>query len=96
MSQLSLFDHCEIARTSDKPTSKEAAKRIEPKLSGLRAMFVKRLLELDRPATANEVAVGYESLRKRAIECVKAGVIREIGTKRCDVTGEKATAYWVV
>lgn len=36
-----------------------------------------------------------ESVRKRAKECVNLGYVAEVGTKRCDVTGENVTAYWV-
>ena len=64
------------------------------------------------PRTANEVAarvyqyhsgetfenVGAkrESLRKRAGELVKAGLIRECGDRPCRVNGKQATTYEVI
>jgi hypothetical protein len=100
MSQLSFFDQCVIARTSDPLTSKLAAENVKPKLSGRRAEFVACLKEIGRPATAQEIAFMAdpkirESVRKRAKECVSMGHVVEIGTKMCDVTGETVTAYWV-
>lgn len=94
--QLELFQHRQeatIARTTDPQTSQDAADEIQPKLVGLRAEFVRRLKELGRPATANEVAAGDESIRKRAVECVRIGYVVEMGTKTCSVTGKRATVY---
>ena len=102
--QLTMFDdfaedlQTKIARTTDKPTSQTAASEIEPKLVGLRAEFVRLLKQIGQPATAQEVAAlagGAESIRKRALECVRMGAVRECGTKTCDVTGKQATAYTV-
>lgn len=95
MSQLSLFDHAATCRKSDSPTSKESAKTVEPKLAGLRVEFVRRLREIGEPSTANEVAGGNESLRKRAKECVELGLVNVLGTKCCRVTGQKAAIYWI-
>lgn len=99
MSQLSLFDQCVIARTSDPITSQLAAVNVAPKLSGRRAEFVACLKAIGRPATAQEIAAQAdvrirESVRKRAKECVNLGYVAEIGTKRCDVTGTMAMTYW--
>lgn len=101
MCQLSLFDQSAIARKNDPPTSVEAATAQEPKLAGRRAEFVRCLRELDRPATAQEIAAVAdvairESVRKRAAECVRLGFVVEAGTKCCDVTGQRAACYWVV
>ena len=96
--QLELFqqrDDARLARATDPQTSQVAVEDIQPKLVGLRAEFVRRLQELGRPATANEVAAGDESIRKRAAECVRLGIVREMGTKCCAVTGKRATVYWV-
>ena len=101
MIQMSLFsdERCDrsahLYRKLDKQTSQVAAEDIQPKLVGLRAEFVRRLQELGRPATANEVAAGDESIRKRAAECVRLGIVREMGTKCCSVTRKRATIYWV-
>ena len=84
-----------LARASDPKTSKQAADIIRPKLSGLRAEFVARLKVL-KVATAQEVAAGKESLRKRAKELVDLGAIKVVGVKECSVTGKNATAYEVV
>lgn len=96
MSQLDLFDNSNLSRTTDPETSKAAGVDVEPKLSGLRAEFVFRLRLLGRPATAQEVADGVESIRKRAKECGRLGLVRVVGTKRCSITGKSATTYWVV
>ena len=103
--QLTMFDDfaedlttAKIARTTDKPTSQTAASEIEPKLAGLRVEFVRLLKQIGRPATAQEVAAlagGAESIRKRALECVRMGAVKECGTKTCEVTGKQATAYVV-
>jgi len=95
MTQLSLFDASPIHRVADKQTSADAAKATEPKLGGLRLEFVNRLRSLGMPATAQEISGGNESLRKRALECVRLGFIVEVGTKKCAATGKSATAYWV-
>jgi hypothetical protein len=95
MTQLSLFDSAPIHRASDQPTSVEAARAVEPKLVGLRLEFVERLRSIGRPATAQEISGGNESLRKRALECVRFGFVRQAGARVCSVTGQKATTYWV-
>jgi hypothetical protein len=94
MTQLSLFDWAPIHRASDQPTSVEAAQSVEPKLVGLRLEFVERLRAIGRPATAQEIAGGNESLRKRALECVRFGFVRQAGVKVCEVTGKNAMTYW--
>ncbi len=100
MSQLSLFDQPAIARISDPITSHVAAESVLPKLSGRRAEFVDCLRQIGQPATAQEIAAladdrVRESVRKRAKECVRLGYVVEVGTKRCDVTGQTASVYWV-
>lgn len=82
-----------MARDSDKETSHQAAEEVATKLSGLRAVFVSRLRQIGRPATANEVAQRIESIRKRAKECERLGLIKAVGTKTCTVTGKTATVY---
>lgn len=90
--QLSLFDASPIARQSDPETSQIAAADIEPKLSGCRREFVERLRVLGA-ATAQEVADGNETIRKRAKECERMGWIVNAGARRCRVTGKMATVY---
>lgn len=97
--QLELFVTTEpetyrLSRGSDPATSKQADADIRPKLSGLYAEFVERLSQLGR-ATANEVADGNESLRKRARYLVDAREIKTSGTKVCSRTGKEVTAYEV-
>lgn len=96
--QLLLFEphSSPVARVSDKATSQLAAAEVRPKLAGLRAEFVQRLRAIGRPATAQEIAKGKESLRKRAKECVVMRLVCDVGTKTCDVTGQRATVYWWV
>lgn len=93
--QLSLFDSFPIVRQSDKATSQAAAVEVEPKLVGLRAVFVERLRAIGEPATANEIASGDESIRKRAKECERMGFVRDAGVRQCRVTGKRATVYLV-
>jgi len=88
------FDFEPIARTTDPATSQIAAREIAPSLSGYRAMFVERLRELGE-ATANEVSGGNESIRKRARECQRLGLIVEAGTRACRNTGKQATVWKV-
>jgi len=89
------FGSAPIHRASDKLTSIAAAKETEPKLGGLRLEFVNRLRAIGRTATAQEIAGGNESLRKRALECVRLGFVVEAGTRVCAATGKMATVYWV-
>ena len=89
-----------FARASDPATSKIAAAEIETRASSLRAEFVRSLRARGLPSTAQEVAAGSDvairdSVRKRAAECVSAGAVVVIGSKRCEVTGKLATTYWV-
>ena len=95
MTQLSLFDASPVHRVADKQTSIDAAKATEPKLGGLRLEFVNRLRAFGMPATAQEISGGNESLRKRALECVRLGFVAEAGTRVCAATGKMATTYWV-
>lgn len=101
MTQLSLFDALPIARKSDPQPSLIAAVEIEPQLSGRRAEFVRCLRAIGRPSTAQEIAAMAdsrirESVRKRAMECVRLGFVKEVGIRTCNVTGKLATSYWVV
>ena len=84
-----------IARINDPATSHQAAAEIVPKLVGLRAEFVARLKAIGS-GTANEVARGDESIRKRAKECERFGWIEVVGERRCRVTGKNAMVYRVV
>lgn len=108
MNQLSLFDDSmpeALARQSDPPTSKAAAEDIKPKLSGLREAFVLALADLGGgPCTAREVAerakeMGLhqevESVRKRAAELERAGLIDFTELKRCSHTG-KLGEGWIL
>ena len=84
-----------IVRVDDKQTSQVAAFEAKLKLKGWRAEFVARLERIGKPSTANEVAQGNESIRKRALELVRIGAIREIGARECNVSGKMATIYWL-
>ena len=108
MNQLSLFDDSmpeALARQSDPVTSKAAAEDIKPKLSGLRETFVLALADLGGgPATAREIGerakeMGLhgevESVRKRAAELERAGLIDFTELKRCSHTG-KLGEGWIL
>jgi hypothetical protein len=93
MTQYELFpdDRYTPARASDPPTSHAGAAHIEPKLNDLQREFMRRLGVGGK--TANEVARGQESIRKRAKELVRQGVLVELEPRRCGVTGKVATVY---
>jgi hypothetical protein len=78
-------------------TSKVAAEEIAAKANALQATFVKRALvwfdETDTWPTANEIAQGDESIRKRAGECVSKGYLKTGPVRRCSVTGKLAQTY---
>jgi hypothetical protein len=104
MNQLTLFDDGpQLARASDPPTSQAAAEDIRPKLSGLREAFVLALADLGGgPATAREIGerakeMGLhqevESVRKRAAELDKAGLITFDELRRCRFTGKLAEGW---
>ena len=104
MNQLTLFDNGpQLARASDPPTSQAAAEDIRPKLSGLREAFVLALADLGGgPATAREIGerareMGLhqevESVRKRAAELDKAGLITFDELRRCSFTGKLAEGW---
>ena len=84
-----------LFRATNPQTSKQASEHIQPKASALRAEFMRCLRSIGRPATAQEVAsvcnaAIRESVRKRAAECN----LVKVGTKKCDVTGQRAAVYW--
>ena len=100
MTQLNLFDQQPIARNNDKQTSHVAAAKVEPKLTAMQYEFVHCLRQLGVPGTAQEIASMTtpdirESVRKRAAECVRLGLVKEAGERKCSVTGNLATVYWV-
>jgi len=86
-----------IVRPDDPAPSHEAAADVTPKLSGKRAVFVQRLAAMELPNrkewTAQEIADGDETIRKRAKECVILGAVVIAGARRCLVTGKNATTY---
>ena len=107
MNQLTLFDDApQLARASDPPTSQAAAEDIRPKLSGLREAFVLALADLGGgPATAREIGerakeMGLhqevESVRKRAAELDKAGLITFDELRRCRFTGKLAEGWRIL
>jgi predicted HTH transcriptional regulator len=100
MSQLSLFDQHPIVRPSDPQTSQLAAANIEPKLTDRQAAFVACLKLMGHPSTAQEIAQMArpeirESVRKRAAECVRRGFVKQVGERKCAVTGNVASTYWI-
>lgn len=96
----SLFDWAQRARLNDKETSIEAARDTASVLTVRRQQFLHGLERIGGTGTANEVAREAsedhslrESIRKRAHELVRLGAIVEAGTKTCNVSGRRATAY---
>ena len=84
------FDQQRLARRSDPVTSSSAASGL--KLTKLQSQFLARLKKLGN-GTANEIAAGSESIRKRATELKRAGLVVVVGARRCTVTGIKASVY---
>ena len=105
MEQRDLFDRGDggtdqygnaMSRRDDPETSKIAAEKVDA--NKLQLVFVRRLSRLGRPSTANEIAVGghgvvEESVRKRADECLRKGLVRVAGQRRCSVTGSMARTF---
>ena len=94
-----------LCRASDPQPSAVGALHIAGKLTCKRALFAECLRALGKAATASEVAYYAEtfrrercgeSIRKRAKELVRGGVLDEVGTRPCRITGMKATVYWFV
>ncbi len=88
-------------RLDDPVTSVIGAIEIKHKISNRRKQFVEALVACGKPSTANEIAAQVdpsirESVRKRACECVRLGLVRDAGVRQCTVTGKFATVYWVV
>lgn len=90
-----------IARTTDRETSHESARRETKKLKTHQAMFMTALSGLGE-ATANEVAeracrifqgVMHETVRKRAKELERLGRIVAVGKRRCRCSGSSATVW---
>lgn len=90
------------ARVSDPATSKIAADEIKPKLTERCQQFLDGLQVLGT-ATANEVAKQvapddfglFGSIRRRASDLHKAGVIEVIDRRACGVTGKFVSVYGV-
>ena len=106
MTQLSLFDDSmpeALSRQSDPVTSRQAAEDIRPKLKRLHQAFVLALADLGGgPCTAREIGerareMGLhgevESVRKRAAELDKAGLITFDELRRCSFTGKLAEGW---
>ena len=60
--------------------------------SRARDTFLSRLANLGS-ATAHEIALGAESVRKRASELVADGTIERIGTRICTLTHRVVSIY---
>lgn len=96
----SLFDWADRARVSDPDTSKNAA--VSFNVTERRRQFFDGLRSLGT-ATANEVALFvcgdnrrmHESIRRRASDLVKMGLIEIAGRRECDMIGKRVTVYRV-
>lgn len=90
-----------LVRSTDAPTSHDGAEAIRPQLSELQAQFLSKLREMGS-ATSNEVAAACSdnfarrnTIRRRASDLVALGLIIEVDSRICDVSGCKATVYQV-
>ena len=104
MNQLTLFDDGpQLARASDPVTSKIAAKEFDQRRDKVKQAFLTALADLGGgPCTAREVAeraremglhAEVESVRKRAAELDKAGLITFDELRRCGFTGKLAEGW---
>lgn len=99
---MELFDWA-LARQADPPTSVDAAKDIESKLT-LRCQQFLSGLRLLGTATANEVGIFVAndniglvgSIRRRASDLHALGLIRIVDRRECKVTGKRVNVYQVV
>jgi hypothetical protein len=103
-SNCSLLDWAESrSRISDPETSQVAEQTLAPKLNQRCQQFLGAIRKLGR-ATANEVAQQvapdnpglFGSIRRRASDLHKIGVIRVSDRRRCTVTGQYVSEYEVV
>lgn len=89
------------ARARDPQTSQQSAAEIADKLPCLRGLFLDVLRKAAEPMTAAEVGralagkANQESIRKRAHELVRLGLIVKAAARPCRVTGKNATTYKV-
>lgn len=88
------------ARDRDPATSHSAADDIANALPNLRGVFFDVLGRAAEPMTAAEVGLAAskfnaESIRKRAHELVRLGVIVRAAPRPCRVTGKMATTYQI-
>lgn len=97
--QLTLFDFA-FARQTDPATSQIAAEEIRPKLNVRAGQFLAGLAAIGGTGTAREVAAEvadciavHDSIRRRASDLVRLGLIEEIDARVCRISGKKATVY---
>jgi len=101
MGEANLFEWAEHARKLDKQTSKDAAKDHKQRDAVRRSQFVDALRFLGGFGTAREVAsiacagnfALHDSIRRRASDLAKDGIIEEVGVSVCSVSNKKATLY---
>ena len=91
-----VFDAARLSRKADGATCRNGAAHAEQNLGKWQQEFLEVLRRCATPATAQEVAAGNESLRKRAAELVRLGYARVAGVRRCRVTNQKASVYEAV
>jgi hypothetical protein len=101
MSVSDLFEWAERARTTDAETSIQAASEIRVSLAVRRGQFLDGLTRCGGSATAREAASQidggnialHDSIRRRASDLARDGLIRETGSRICAVSGKRATVY---
>tara|TARA_R100001163_G_C5020190_1_gene163216 strand:+ start:652 stop:1023 length:372 start_codon:yes stop_codon:yes gene_type:complete len=82
-----------LSRKNDPQTSKDSAKQIMSATGRLRETFLQRLKQMPNGATANEIARGDESVRKRAAELQRLGLIEVTGKRRCSISNKVCQIY---
>lgn len=87
-------------RLSDPETSHIASREVKPVLQNRAQQFIDGLKIL-KQATSNEVARQvapnsygvFNTIRRRASDLERDGVIHVVGTRRCSVTNRTASVY---
>lgn len=89
-----------LARRSDPATSQAAAAEVAPKLGLLHQRFMEAVDDMGECTAAEAGAwcarvygLNAETIRKRAKECERAGLVVERPARTCRISGKSATVY---
>ncbi len=87
-------------RSRDKKTAIQSAKEIIEHLPERRRQFLVGLAAIGGVGTAREVAAAisnsvslHDSIRRRATDMARLGLVEEIEPRECRISGKKVTVY---